>query len=119
MRGRSRLDVQVAWSPLFTAETRRFFFDALGVDDATIARSQGAAVHQACAALPYYLDTYPLIVERSWHKLAALGIGAADKVIDAVVAARAAGASWQKIGSLLGTSAGTIRNALSTDGGLA
>mgnify|MGYP006171594455 CR=1 FL=1 len=38
-------------------------------------RSRGAAVNQACAALPYYLDTYPLIVERSWHKLAALGIG--------------------------------------------
>jgi hypothetical protein len=27
------------------------------------------------------------------------------QVIDAVIAARAAGASWQKIGSLLGTSA--------------
>jgi hypothetical protein len=33
-------------------------------------------VHQACAALPYYLDTYPLIVERSWHKLALLGVPA-------------------------------------------
>ena len=32
--------------------------------------ARGAAVNQACAALPYYLDTYPLIVERSWHKLA-------------------------------------------------
>ena len=34
-----------------------------------------AAIHQACAALPYYLHSYPLIVERSWHKLAALGVG--------------------------------------------
>ena len=37
-------------------------------------RSRGAAINQACAALPYYLHTYPLIVERSWHKLAALGV---------------------------------------------
>lgn len=76
--GDPAVDVQVAWSPLFTADSRDFFFDALEVDDAAIARSRGAAVHQACAALPYYLDTYPLIVERSWHKLAALGIAAAD-----------------------------------------
>ncbi len=34
-----------------------------------------AATDQACAALPYYLDSYPLIVERSWHKLAALDQG--------------------------------------------
>ena len=44
------------------------------VDDAAIARSRAAAINQACAALPYYLDTYPLIVERSWHKLAAVGV---------------------------------------------
>jgi len=25
-------------------------------------------------ALPYYEDTYPLIVERSWHKLGVLGV---------------------------------------------
>ena len=50
--------------------------DALDVDAATLARSRGAAINQACAALPYYLDTYPLIVERSWHKLAALGVPA-------------------------------------------
>jgi hypothetical protein len=29
-------------------------------------------------ALPYYLDSYPLIVERSWHKLAAVGVFSAD-----------------------------------------
>ncbi|MGI8793526.1 MAG: hypothetical protein ACR2H3_10165 [Acidimicrobiales bacterium] len=43
--------------------------------EATIARAKGAAISQACAALPYYLSTYPLIVERSWHKLAELGVG--------------------------------------------
>jgi hypothetical protein len=25
-------------------------------------------------ALPYYLNTYPAIIERSWHKLAAIGV---------------------------------------------
>jgi aminoglycoside phosphotransferase (APT) family kinase protein len=68
------VDVQVVWSPLFTDESRRAFLDALIVDDATLARSRGAAINQACAALPYYLHTYPLIVERSWHKLASLGV---------------------------------------------
>ena len=68
--------MQVVWSPLFTDESRAAFLAALEVDDATLARSRGAAVNQACAALPYYLDTYPLIVERSWHKLAAIGVPA-------------------------------------------
>ncbi len=75
--GDPAVDVQVVWSPLFTHESRGVFLDDLDVDDPTIRRSKGAAVNQACAALPYYLETYPLIVERSWHKLAALGIGAA------------------------------------------
>jgi aminoglycoside phosphotransferase (APT) family kinase protein len=72
--GDPAVDVQVVWSPLFTEDSRRAFLDALDVDDATLARSRGAAIHQACAALPYYLRTYPLIVDRSWHKLAALGV---------------------------------------------
>ncbi|MFP4511607.1 MAG: aminoglycoside phosphotransferase family protein [Acidimicrobiales bacterium] len=72
--GDPAVDVQVVWSPLFTDTSRRTFLNALAVDDDTLARSRGAAVNQACAALPYYLDTYPLIVERSWAKLAALGV---------------------------------------------
>lgn len=72
--GDPAVDVQVVWSPLFTDESRGAFLDALDIDDATLARSRGAAINQACAALPYYLHTYPLIVERSWHKLAALGV---------------------------------------------
>ena len=72
--GDPAVDVQVVWSPLFTDRSRRAFLDALDVDEATLARSRGAAVNQACAALPYYLRSYPLIVERSWHKLASLGI---------------------------------------------
>ena len=73
--GDPAVDVQVVWSPLFTGASRRSFLDAVEADDATVARSRGAAINQACAALPYYLDTYPLIVERSWHKLAQLGVG--------------------------------------------
>ncbi len=72
--GDPAVDVQVVWSPLFTDRSRRAFLDALDVDDATLARSRGAAINQACAALPYYMHTYPLIVERSWHKLASLGV---------------------------------------------
>jgi len=74
--GDPAVDVQVVWSPLFTDESRRAFVHTLDIDDATLARSRGAAVHQACAALGYYMDTYPLIVERSWHKLAAVGVEA-------------------------------------------
>ncbi len=72
--GDPAVDVQVVWSPLFTDESRAAFLDALEVDDAALARSRGAAINQACMALPYYEDTYPLIVERSWHKLGVLGV---------------------------------------------
>jgi aminoglycoside phosphotransferase (APT) family kinase protein len=72
--GDPAVDIQVVWSSLFTEESRRVFLDALDVDDATLARSRGAAIQQACGALPYYLNTYPQIVERSWHKLAVLGV---------------------------------------------
>lgn len=72
--GDPAVDVQVVWSPLFDETSRRAFLDALDVDDATLRRSRGAAVNQACAAMAYYLDTYPPIVERSRHKLTQLGI---------------------------------------------
>lgn len=73
--GDPAVDVQVVWSPLFTDASRSAFLGALDVGESTLARSRGMAINQACAALPYYLDTYPLIVERSWQKLAALGVG--------------------------------------------
>ena len=72
--GDPAVDVQVVWSPLFTDESRQRFLRALNIDDATLARSRGAAIHQACGALGYYMETYPLIIERSWHKLAAVGV---------------------------------------------
>jgi aminoglycoside phosphotransferase (APT) family kinase protein len=77
--GDPAVDIQVVWSPLFTEQSRAVFLEALGVDDATVRRSRGAAVNQACAALPYYLDTYPSIVERAWHKLTVLGIECRDR----------------------------------------
>lgn len=73
--GDPAVDIQVVWSQLFDEASRAAFIDALEVDEATVTRSQGAAINQACAALPYYMDTYPLIVERSWRKLQALGVG--------------------------------------------
>lgn len=76
--GDPAVDVQVVWSPLFTESSRQAFLTALDVDHATIRRSRGAAIHQACMALPYYLTTYPEIVERSRHKLAVLGVASAD-----------------------------------------
>ncbi len=72
--GDPAVDVQAAWSPLFDDESRARFLELVGADEATFARARGAAVNQACAALPYYLHTYPLIVERSRHKLQALGV---------------------------------------------
>ncbi|MFP5255497.1 MAG: aminoglycoside phosphotransferase family protein [Acidimicrobiia bacterium] len=80
--GDPAVDVQVVWSPLFTDESRAAFIEALEVDAATLARARGAAVNQACAALPYYQRTYPLIVERSWHKLRALGIEPLDQDLE-------------------------------------
>jgi len=72
--GDPAVDVQVAWSPLLPGDAADAFLELVGADDATLARARGAAVQQACAALPYYLRTYPLIVERCVHKLTALGV---------------------------------------------
>ena len=56
------------------AQPAEVFLGALAIEEPTLARSRGAAINQACMALPYYQGTYPLIVERSWHKLAVLGV---------------------------------------------
>lgn len=75
--GDPAVDTQVVWSPLFDDASRGVFIEALGVDDDQLSRSRGAAINQACAALPYYLHTYPEIVARSWAKLTVLGVGPA------------------------------------------
>jgi len=76
--GDPAVDIQVVWSPLFTERSLRACIEALGVDDATLARSRGASINQACAALPYYLNTHSEIVARSRHKLQALGVPLRD-----------------------------------------
>ena len=72
--GDPAVDVQMVWSPLFDSTSREVFLRDLEVDDVTLARSKGAVVHQACGAVSYYSTTYPLIMERSWHKLEAVGV---------------------------------------------
>ena len=72
--GDPAVDIATMWSPLFTAESRAVFVDALEVDNATLARSRGVALEQACAALPYYLHSYPGIVARARHQLGELGV---------------------------------------------
>jgi aminoglycoside phosphotransferase (APT) family kinase protein len=62
-------DVKVAWAVL-DAETRPAFRELLEIDDATWARSRGWALSQAMIALPYYLNTYPVMVEQAWRWLA-------------------------------------------------
>jgi aminoglycoside phosphotransferase (APT) family kinase protein/adenylate kinase family enzyme len=61
-------DVKVAWAVL-DAETRPVFRELLEIDDATWARGRGWALSQAMIALPYYLHTYPVMVEQAWRWL--------------------------------------------------
>jgi aminoglycoside phosphotransferase (APT) family kinase protein len=62
-------DVKAAWAVL-DAETRPIFRGRLGVDDATWSRGRGWALSQALIALPYYMDTYPVIVREARRWLA-------------------------------------------------
>jgi len=61
-------DVKVAWAVL-DAETRPVFRELLRIDDGSWARGRGWALSQALIALPYYMDTYPVIVEQAWRWL--------------------------------------------------
>jgi aminoglycoside phosphotransferase (APT) family kinase protein len=53
-------DLIVAWN-LFTGEARDAFRAALSVDDATWARGRGWALSTGLVALPYYLETNPVL----------------------------------------------------------
>ncbi len=65
-------DVMAAWN-LFDAPSRAVFRDALGfVDDATWLRARAWAVRLAIQAIPYYRDTNPDIVARSWRVIRAV-----------------------------------------------
>jgi aminoglycoside phosphotransferase (APT) family kinase protein len=59
--GDPAIDRLPAWS-LCDSTTRPFFRSELAVDDATWERGKGWALSMAVQALPYYLDTNPIIV---------------------------------------------------------
>jgi aminoglycoside phosphotransferase (APT) family kinase protein len=59
--GDPAIDTLPAWS-LFDSTTRPLFRSMLAVDDATWERGKGWALSMAVLALPYYLDTSPMIV---------------------------------------------------------
>jgi aminoglycoside phosphotransferase (APT) family kinase protein len=61
-------DLMVGWN-LLTAETRATFRSGLTVDHATWARARGWALSVAVVALPYYLDTNPVLVAISRHAI--------------------------------------------------
>ena len=61
-------DLMVAWN-LLPADVRGVFRDALATDDATWARGRGWALSVALIALPYYLETNPIIVAASRHAI--------------------------------------------------
>lgn len=62
-------DLTVAWT-LLSGESRDVFRAALAVDDATWARGRGWALSWALIALPYYLETNPVIVRDARRTLA-------------------------------------------------
>jgi aminoglycoside phosphotransferase (APT) family kinase protein len=65
--GDPAVELMVAWS-LFDPESRAVYREALGfVDDAMWLRGRAWAVSAAVQALPYYRDTNPDIVARSWR----------------------------------------------------
>lgn len=70
--GDPAVELMVAWS-LFDARSRAVYRDALGfVDDAMWLRGRAWAVSAALQALPYYRDTNPDIVARSWRTVRAV-----------------------------------------------
>ena len=61
-------DLSIAWT-LFSGASRDAFRAALAVDDAAWARGRGWALSVALIALPYYLETNPVIVAASRHAI--------------------------------------------------
>ncbi|WP_328655355.1 aminoglycoside phosphotransferase family protein [Micromonospora sp. NBC_00330] len=58
--GDPAVDLMPAWN-LFDAGSRETYRRALGVDDATWERGRGWALEQAINALPYYVETNPVM----------------------------------------------------------
>lgn len=65
------VDLMPAWN-LFDAAARDTYRRELGVDDATWERGRGWAIAQAIIALPYYVDTNPVMADTARHTLDAL-----------------------------------------------
>lgn len=61
-------DLMVGWN-LLTTEARATFRLGLTIDDATWGRARGWALSVAVVALPYYLDTNPVLVAISRHAI--------------------------------------------------
>jgi aminoglycoside phosphotransferase (APT) family kinase protein len=62
-------DLMIAWTFL-VSEVRGVFRSALAIDDATWARGRGWALSTALIALPYYMDTNPVMVRGARHTIA-------------------------------------------------
>jgi aminoglycoside phosphotransferase (APT) family kinase protein len=60
--------VMAAWAYL-SAETREAFRAELPVDDATWARGRGWALSFGLIALPYYLNTNPVLSDIARHAI--------------------------------------------------
>lgn len=64
-------DLQPAWS-LLTPEPRAVFREAMGVDDATWERGRGWSLSVGVIALPYYIDTNPVLAGISRQAIEAI-----------------------------------------------
>ncbi|GAA3954350.1 aminoglycoside phosphotransferase family protein [Actinoplanes auranticolor] len=69
--GDPAFDLMPAWN-LLPAAARDVYRQALGVDDAAWARGIGSAIVQAIVALPYYVDTNPVMAATARHTLTAI-----------------------------------------------
>lgn len=69
--GDPAVDLMPAWNLLPTG-AREVYRRALGVDDATWQRGRGWAIVQAIVALPYYVDTNPVMAATARATLAAI-----------------------------------------------
>jgi aminoglycoside phosphotransferase (APT) family kinase protein len=70
--GDPAVELMIAWS-LFDADSREAYRAALGfVDDAMWLRGRAWAISAALMALPYYRDTNPDLVARSWRAVRAV-----------------------------------------------
>jgi aminoglycoside phosphotransferase (APT) family kinase protein len=69
--GDPAVDLMPAWN-LLPAGAREAYRRALAVDEATWWRGRGWALVQAVVALPYYVDTNPVMAETARRTLVAL-----------------------------------------------